>query len=191
MARKHSKKKSGALGDLFPVFPRMSEEELRDLERSIVPDLGIEEFDDLQFERNLMASLGSNLQLQPFDLLGQISTDLIIERLRSEGQPDTAQERLKDHLKFPALLDAPDEKFLGLSDYYAGRKVCIVLCAISDTREHRERAWKCAQALGVNLGQVGRAAKMLERLNINWRELKELEDVLQAAHDVSELEPAH
>lgn len=73
-----------------------------------------------------------------------------------------------------------DGAFLGRPDHMAGRHVCIVLYAKSDSRDERERAWR-SLASEINMVDLGRAAKVIEDAGYNWRELDDHEDVLAAA----------
>ncbi len=74
-----------------------------------------------------------------------------------------------------------DGKFLGRPPHMAGREVCIVLYATSDSRELRERAWREKANEGVNMAELGLAAQAIEEAGYNWRELDDHEDVLSAA----------
>ncbi|MBI5794376.1 hypothetical protein HZA87_04855 [Candidatus Uhrbacteria bacterium] len=62
----------------------------------------------------------------------------------------------------------------------AGRQVCITLYAMSAKREARERAWRSRENK-VSMVDLGRAAKALELASVNWRELENHEDILEAA----------
>lgn len=79
------------------------------------------------------------------------------------------------------LHDPKDGAFLQRPDHMAGRHVCIVLYAISNSRDERERAWKDKVHDGVNLAELGRGAKLIENAGYNWRELTDHDDVLAAA----------
>lgn len=83
----------------------------------------------------------------------------------------------------PELRDPQDGLFLSRPDRMAGRHVCIVLYAMSASRDARENAWRSRETT-VNMADLGRAAKILETANFNWRELEDWEDVLSAAESI-------
>ncbi|MBI4435407.1 hypothetical protein HY630_01945 [Candidatus Uhrbacteria bacterium] len=87
---------------------------------------------------------------------------------------------------FSRLTCASDQKFLALLDHEAGRAVIIEIHGKPGMSGHDRRAlWQGFQARGVNMTQLGIAAKALEREGWNWREARISSAVLKAAQSLS------
>lgn len=86
---------------------------------------------------------------------------------------------------FSRLTRDPDQKFLDLLDHEAGRAVILEIYATTDmTGEQKRALWQRYQRSGVNLTQLGLAAKALERAGWNWREAKSPGAVHKAAKTI-------
>lgn len=76
-------------------------------------------------------------------------------------------------ITLPPLASPADPKFLNLLDFEAGRAVIIELYATPGmSGDQRRSLWQDHQARGVNMTQLGVAAKALERAGWNWRQAK-------------------
>ncbi|MCR4313840.1 MAG: hypothetical protein NUV84_01165 [Candidatus Uhrbacteria bacterium] len=83
-------------------------------------------------------------------------------------------------ITLPPLGSPPDEKFLRLRDYEAGRTVILKIYATPNmTGDDKRDLWRSHEECGVNMIRLGHAAQTLERLGINWRQAKKPAEVLE------------
>lgn len=79
------------------------------------------------------------------------------------------------------LAREPSQKFLDLLDHEAGRTVILEIYATPEMKGDERRAlWQRYQRNGINMTQLGLAAKALERAGWNWRQAKKPAQVLGA-----------
>ncbi len=70
-----------------------------------------------------------------------------------------------------------------LTDFIAGRAVIVALYSMGDSRESNEATWRQYQT-EVKFSDLGAAAKKLKAAGIDWREIGDHTDILEAAEDL-------
>lgn len=84
------------------------------------------------------------------------------------------------------LQGSPDARFLSYEPVVAGRAVIVHLFGARKgaTRERHQATWQRYQRLGVDLIELGRAAKILENAGIDWRRARRHSNILEAAKQI-------
>lgn len=107
------------------------------------------------------------------------------QKLKPPGKAPDAPSCTNQPL--PRLDSPPDQRFLHYEPHVAGRAVVLELYAPENaTAAQRIALWGRHAREGVDLRELGLCAQALERAHINWRQADSVEQIVEAAHRLTQ-----